>query len=429
MNPARIIPLIALVVAGCADTPPRDPESRPPWQTDRDAAEEPSIAEVSGLTLTEALRLAAATLPELAEARALAEAAEGRAEQAGLLPNPEASLRMEGAPLGRGTTTEADYVLGLSQEIPLGGRLGDARRAHRYEAVRLAAEARVRERAASKRVRSAFAEALFYAQLAVLRERVVELSEGALKTALARQAAGEATADEVARARFEAARSSAIARASQSRRDASLAALAVAMGRPRLSVRSLSGELEAALEIPALEELVSRLQSHPSLAAAAADIAAREAFRELALAERIPDLNLDLGYRYVGSGDTHAFDVGVSVALPVFGRNQGRLREADADIAAARARARHAGATLEGELRQALARLTSALDALRVARESLAPAIAEVVRVAEVRFAAGDASASELTLARREAAGAEVELLEALRDATDAWGEVKSLVE
>lgn len=429
MNPARILSLLTLVVAGCADSPPRDPVSRPPWHASPSAAEEPSIEEIADLTLADALRLAAGTLPELAEARALAEAAEGRAEQAGLLPNPEVSLRMEAAPLGRGTTTDADYLLGLSQGIPLGGRLGDARRAHHHEAIRLAAEAHVRERVASRRIRSAFAEALFFEQLALLRERVSELSGGAFKTALARQAAGEATAEEIARARFEAARSSATARASRSRRDASRVALAVSIGRPRLIIRSLSGELEAALEIPAVEDLVRRLQSHPSIAAASADIAAREAFREMALAERIPDLNLDLGYRYIGSGDTHAFDVGISFALPVFGRNQGRLREADADIAAARARARHAGASLEGELRQSLSRLTSAIDALRVARESLAPAIEEVVRVAEVRFAAGDASASELALARRELAAAQVEILEALRDATEAWGEVRELVE
>jgi outer membrane protein, heavy metal efflux system len=424
-----LLPILALLAAGCSDAPPRALDSMRDPATSATSTPAVDPQEISELTLEDALLLTSRAHPDLAEAVSLAEAAEGRAEQAGLWPNPEASLRMEAAPFGRRTWTDADYLLGLSQAIPVGGRLGAAQRAYHLEALKVAAEARARERALSKRVRSAYAEALFFESLANLRERSLDLAEAGVKTALARLSAGEATADETARAQLEAARANALLKAARSRREVALSSLSVAMGRPRVRLLSLKGELQAAMEIPVLEQLDARLQSHPALAAADADIAAREALQEVARSGRIPDLNLEAGYRYIGDGNTHAFDVGVSFALPVLDRNQGRLREANAEIAAARARARQTRASLEGDLRQALARLTAALDALRVAREVLAPAIAEMERVAEARFAAGDVSAGELATIRRERVASDVEILEALREATEAWGEVQAVVE
>lgn len=429
MKTLPLLPVLALLAAGCSEAPPRPLDSaRDPAPS---AASSPAVdpPELSDLTLEEALRLTSLSHPDLAEAVSLAEAAEARAEQAGLWPNPEIWLRIESAPVRRRTWTDADYLLGLSQSIPLGGRLGASRRAYLLEAMKVAAEARARERALSKRVRSAYAEALFFERLASLRERSLELAEAGVKTALSRQSAGEATADETARARLEAARATALLNAARSRREAALASLSVAIGRPRLRLLSLKGELQAAMEIPLLEQLDARLQSHPALAAAEAEVAAREALLEVARSARIPDLDLEAGYRYMGDVDSHAFDAGVRFALPVFDRNQGRLREASAQIDAARLRARQARASLEGELRQALARLAAALDAIRVTREVLAPAVAEMERVAEARFAAGDVSAGELAIIRRERVAADVEILEALREAAEAWGEVQAIVE
>ena len=52
----------------------------------------PTVKQVESLTLDQALEMAESLQPELAEAKAMVEAAEGRARQAGAFPNPEAIL-------------------------------------------------------------------------------------------------------------------------------------------------------------------------------------------------------------------------------------------------------------------------------------------------------------------------------------------------
>src|SRR5688572_8249723 len=113
------------------------------------------------LTLDQALEMAERLQPGLAEARALIEAAEGRAQQARKFPNPDAIARIEQAPFKGGMLGEAQYLAGLAQPVPLGSRLSKAREAEQLERERRAKELEVRRRGLRKRVHSAFATALY----------------------------------------------------------------------------------------------------------------------------------------------------------------------------------------------------------------------------------------------------------------------------
>jgi outer membrane protein, heavy metal efflux system len=84
---------------------------------------------VTNLTLERAIEMAIKNNPRLAEAEAELDAAKAPAQAAGRLPNPEAIARMESAPHSSGTTSQAEYLVGVSQAIPLGGRLSAARKA------------------------------------------------------------------------------------------------------------------------------------------------------------------------------------------------------------------------------------------------------------------------------------------------------------
>ncbi|MFM8358156.1 MAG: TolC family protein [Verrucomicrobiota bacterium] len=86
---------------------------------------------LDSLTLDQALDLAERHHPRLAEARAEVEAAAGRAEDAGKLPNPEAIIRAEQAPLRDYPAPDRQYVAGFGQTVPLGRRLARAREAER----------------------------------------------------------------------------------------------------------------------------------------------------------------------------------------------------------------------------------------------------------------------------------------------------------
>lgn len=376
------------------------------------------------LTLEQALQMAERRQPELAEARALIEAAAGRAEQAGKFPNPDGIVKIEQAPFKGQTLNEAQYLAGIAQPVPLGGRLSKAREAETLERDRRTSELEVRRRELHRRVHSAFATALYQEQAFQSQTKIAESTEKAVTMAKARADAGDALPEDVARAEMELARAKVELRRTASLREQALFALLATIGDPSLSVRSLAGELDAAFEIPTLESLAADLSSNPTAVAADAAVRVGSARVDLAKAQRIPDVKVEVLYRRLQAEKENTFDVGLSIPLPLFDRNQGRLREARAELQAAEARSLATRNELSLRLREAHSQLTSALATSRALQTEILPRADTVLKAAEARYAAGDASLNDLLPVRRDWAAVRLSYLESLRDAMQAWAEV-----
>ncbi|MBI5395329.1 MAG: TolC family protein [Verrucomicrobia bacterium] len=391
------------------------------------AVEAISTNSVSRLTLEQAMMLAEQHHPELAEARALAAAAEGRARQAGAFPNPAVIARMESAPISGRTTSEAEYLAGVAQTIPLGSRLSKARQVEQLDRQRLLLDAEARLRAVRRRVHSAFATALYQEQAALAQGKLAASASELVALTKARVQAGDATPDETARVEIELSR----ARLEHQRASAlhlqALVTLAGAIGRPALQIASIAGSLETAFDVPALEELAADLDRHPAIASADAAVAAQSARVDLAKAERVPDINVELLYRRVEADKANTFDVGLRIPLPLFDRNRGKISAARADLTAAEARATITRNDLTQRLRESHTQLANALATARTLRTEILPRAATVSKTAEARHAAGDISLAELLPVRREAAASQLTHLESLRDVMQAWAEVRSL--
>jgi outer membrane protein, heavy metal efflux system len=133
-------------------------------------------------------------------------------------------------------------------------------------------------------------------------------------------------------------------------------------------------------------------------------------------------------YRRVESNRQNALDLGVSVPLPLFDRNRGRIEAAQAEFMAAEARSRSTGLALERRFRESHARLNAALLDVQMLRNELLPRVEAVLRAYEARFAAGDIALLELLVIRREWAEVQMDHLESLRDALHAWGELQMVI-
>ncbi len=418
--------LLALLLSGCAGAaeplplPEADhgPASRRP-------APPPPPRGAARLSIEQALDLADRHHPELAAYRARVEAAEGRAQQAGLLPNPTLVGLMESASLEGNTTGEAEFLVGVSQRIPVGGRLGAAGEAERRESDRLARERDVRRLEIHSRVRGTFATALFSAEVARLTAETHELGRRAVEVARVRQGAGDATADEVARVEMEEIRARLEKDKAQGLRDLAFVALASALGEAGLRIESVEGSLETALDLPSVESVLDSLDNGAHAALGRADVEATRARVDLARAERIPDVTIDLFYRRLEASNRNAVDVGLVVPLPLFDRNQGRIREAEAERRAAEARARTTRDEAIRRVREAHAKLSEAVVHVRLVRDELLPKAAVVSRAAETRYSAGDLSLADVIPIRREAAAARLAYLEGLREVMEAWGELR----
>lgn len=391
-------------------------------------ATKPPGKPLEGLTLEQALELADQRQPELAEAVAMVEAAEGRARQAGAFPNPEAILGAQQIPFNRNAANEQEYVAGIGQTIPLGSRLSKARTAEQLDREVRSRGLEVKRREIHRRVRSAFATALYQEQAYQAQTEIQQSTTKAVATTHARVEAGDALREDLARVEMELARARVELQRAESLREQALVALGSAMGDAGLAVKSLNGTLETTFEIPTLEALAASLYAQPESALAEADIRARTARVDLAQAERIPDVKVELLYHRLQSSQENTFDVGLSIPLPLFNRNQGKLREARAEVAAAEARSRMTQNELTTRLRESYLQLTATLATSRTLKTEILPRSATVVKGAEARYAAGDISLAELLPVRREWAAARLSYLESLRDVMQAWAALSPYV-
>lgn len=224
---------------------------------------------------------------------------------------------------------------------------------------------------------------------------------------------------EFARAKVEVQRS-------QSLREQAMLGLAAAIGDSRLSVKSLVGSLDTTFEIPTLESLAANLSAQPEFALADASLRASSARIDLAKAERIPDVKVEALYHRLEATKENTFDIGLSIPLPLFNRNQGKLREARAEATAAEARSRMTENELNLRLRESYAQLTSALATSRALQTEILPRAETVLKSAESRYVAGDTSLADVLPVRRDWAAIQLSYLESLRDLMQAWAEVKS---
>lgn len=351
----------------------------------------------------------------------MVEAAEGRARQAGAFPNPEAIVGAQQIPFTGKAPNEKEYMAGVGQTIPLSRRLSKARQAEQLDREVRARGLDVKRRDIRKRVHSAFATAL-YQEKAYQAQSEIQISAGkAAATTQARVEAGDALREDLARVEMELARAKVELQRAESLREQALVALASAMGDATLSVKSLAGTLDAVFEIPTLESLAANLSAQPESALADADIRARNARVDLAKAERIPDVKVELLYHRLEGSRENTFDVGLSIPLPLFNRNQGRLREARAEVAAAEARSRMTQNELTARLRESHLQLTAALANSRTLKNEFLSRADTVLNSAEARYAAGDISLAEVLPVRRDWAAVQLSYLESLRDVMQAW--------
>lgn len=152
---------------------------------------------------------------------------------------------------------------------------------------------------------------------------------------------------------------------------------------------------------PEVDELVAAAaRQRPDLQGLARQLDAAEAGVAAARAEQYPTLALAADYQYVTPESTAVFSrwfVGALVSLPILdgGRAGARRNEAEAALVQARAALDLGRRQVEAEVRLSVARIASASAQVRVALRHIAQA-EELSRLADVRFAGGVGTATEV---------------------------------
>lgn len=331
-----------------------------------------------GLTLAEAEQRALARNPFLSASAAAAEAAAGDARQAGLLPNPELGYSREN--VGNDKLTGLDgpsSTWQLSQRLELAGQRG-ARRASaegEADAARLRWE---RERALLRaEVRSSWVDVLAAQQRVAFAEELSRVTTDTREAVAAQVRAGKVSPVELVRVDVA---SAALQRREQLARLSLIAArqrLASVQGLAEPDFGALSAPLPAVTPLPPQAATAQALAANPLQKEADARVRAREGGLRQARAGGFPDVTVSVGQTQFEEAGESAWQMGVSLPLPLFDRNQGARRAAEARLQEARAQAEGAAQTLRAELETLYPQVQALGQQLDTFEKTVLPASAE----------------------------------------------------
>lgn len=384
--------------------------ARPP----EPATRQPGEASPSpGMTLAELEETALAYNPTLVQGAMRVRAAEGNCLQSGLYPNPVIAYRGEEI----GDERTAGFQGGtVSQELITAGKLR-LNRAVASEEIRQAQWVYQAQRLrVLNDVRTAFYDGLAAQQTIEVYEQLLRISEEGLKVADRLLAGKEASRVDVLQARVEA-RSVALQwQNARNQQTAVWRRLAAVVGRPDLETASLAGRLDE--DIPSLtwEEARDRLLAEsPLLAEAQAGVRRAECALERQRAERVPNLQLQAGVSHDNQTGFDTASAGIGLPLPVFNRNQGNIRRAQAELAAAQKEVDRVRLELQQRLATVFGQFENSRQQAEKYAKEILPDARESLELVRKGYRAGELNYVTLLTAQRTYFQVSLNAIESLR--------------
>jgi len=289
--------------------------------------------ETAPLTLADAEGLALQSNPTLSAAAARVAAARGRQVQAGLYPNPV--MGYHGTEIGNlGTPGQQGGF--ISQRLITGGKL----KLDQAAAGKEIRESHFRFHAGRQRVltdvRVRFYEALAAQRRIELTSELAQLGDD-LVTATEKLLEGRLkTENDLLQAQIRAEEAQMLLENARNEFEESWRRLVVVVGMPTLVKSRLQGNLETNLANFTWEGCYTRLLAgNPELRAARARAGRARILVRRARKEPVPNVDIFVSVRHITPTDSDVANVQVGIPVPIFNRNQGNIRAAEAEWVAA----------------------------------------------------------------------------------------------
>lgn len=366
--------------------------------------EEPPPAPPDPLTLELAVEKTLTGRPGLLAIPHEERAARAMVYQAGRPANPQLFSEWENFS-GTGDlsgTGAMETTFGLSQEIPLGGKLRHRQDLARNESVATSLGGQHRRLTMQALVVTRFIRAFFLQQACRLEEENLALVEKTTDAIARRVTAGEVLPLQKTKAEVELA--AARAALERLRRD---------LGGARAQLVSMWGgttadlgplvmaDVEALPRIPAAEEAWRRVASHPAIALADNGVDGARIGLRSARAEAAPDLEITAGYRRFRETGDRAALAGFALSLPLFDRKRGEIRAKQESLAAAELQAKDARLEVREQILDVLERLQGLRRGIELHRETILPGAGENFTATERGYRLGELTLLDLLDAQR----------------------------
>lgn len=392
-------------------------------------ADPATLADPQGaLALRDALALTLTRNPELKAFSYEVRAAEARALQAGLRPNPELELELEEFDRNGEGMDSSELVIGLGQAIELGGKRRLRKRIATtegelagwdYEEARLAVLTETARR---------FTTAVAAEQKLRLAKSAAELAGKLSATVDAHVAAGKEPRFQSSRAAAELGLAQLDVLEARNEVTTSRRKLANMWAARKATFTDLKGAIDQlADDLPPLAAVESYLPQNPRIARQDAELRLVRASLAAERAARTPDLDVSVSFIQFEEDGTDALAFGIALPLPLFDRNQGGIAAAKHDLAKVSAELRAAHTDLSTELAEAYAALTTAHTRVRTLRGKVLPASEKAASAAVEGYKQGKFAYVDVLDAQRSLFEVRIEVLEALTDYHDALLSIEQL--
>ena len=372
------------------------------------------VTNASGLSLSELQTTALQNNPSLTVAAARWNAARGKQFQAGRYPNPVAGYHAtEVGNLGT-AGSQGGFV---SQRFVTGGKLeldqaaaGETVREHDYLY-------RAQERRIMTDVTIRFYEALSAQKKVELTEQLVSIGDDLVRSTEKLLEALQSSENDLLQAQIRADQAEILFDNARNQSEETWRRLMVVVGTPTMQVTPLHGQLH-----PTGEELdwercyASVLASHPDLNAARARAEQARILISRAHQEPIPNVDLFVSMRHNNLTDSDVANVQIGVPIPVFNKNRGNIRAADANWIAACHDIKRIELALQDQLAVAFRRYANALQQQQKYQDKILPRAARSLALVRKGYDNGQVEYLTLLTSLETYVQASLTHLDALRE-------------
>jgi cobalt-zinc-cadmium efflux system outer membrane protein len=385
------------------------------------AAPGPGGAQEPPLTFESALDLAIANNLDLAAARRGRAVREAEVRAAGQHPNPDLVFE---------STKDTPHQM-LSLDVPFEPWKRSARIDLAREELSLAeVDDAAAMQALRRRVRMAFCGLLAAEEGASLATSMLEVAARVRDVAQARFEEGAAPRLDVMQADLGLAREKADVELARSARLSAQAELNGLLNRPPTQPLAVAGDMAEGAPLPPVEEAVARAAAgNAALRAAEREVAIEDRRLGLLKAERFPTPVLSLGAVFNAPGE---FDVGyragLSLAVPIFDRNQGQVAGSLARGEQARTRRDALRRSVEAGTFAAHARALAQRAQVAAYRETLVPTATTIESLAEEGYRLGRSPVLAVLDAQRTLRDVKSEYLSSLLSLQSALADLEDVL-
>lgn len=377
------------------------------------------------ITLQDLEQLALTQNPAIAQADARVRALRGKWVQVGLPPNPSAGyMAAEIGDEGR-AGQQGGYV---GQDFITGGKLGLNRAVVSQEIQRAEQNLAAMQLRTQTDVRKAYYSALVAQRRADLAADLARVSGEAVKASQELLQAEEIPQAGLLQTQVEQQNAAILALSAQNEQQAAWRRLSAVVG-SELAARRLSGDVS---QLPALldwnEQLVRVTSTSPEVSAAIADLSRAQMALRRARVEPVPDVTTQFVAQYDNATGDAIAGVQMGIPLPIWNRNQGGIRQAEAEITQARRNMDRVELDLKQRLSIAFQEFSTARSQAETYSTQILPKAEETFKLVQRGYSLGELGYLDLLSAQRTYSQTNLAYLDALGTLWRSWAEIEGLL-